>query len=682
MMRRVCRAVASALVALLALGAPGCRKAPLFDIRAEFQLADTSWFAEEDTLFVFYQLSARQGLNESSVVEIKYTTDDGEIPWTALSDLPSVHTHVPVDCGPNTRCGSKSLYVPKVPRDVRLRFRYDRVGRLAVEAPVVFNVVGTGHPWIKRSLIAYGVFDETNQRVEWRARNQFPTIRNEQATELGLRRSFQVSEPSFGTAVLASTDNPYGYGVDCPVDWTPTGFHEIGTTDRAVFYPDTVPVDAFDASSLCAEVTVTDARGPFTTGALARKNPEVRPAFPVLRSPIRDATPIPFFLGPCDRTISVEAEAMMRQRLQLGDVPTTCTDDWQSPTFVGDLVVTFRDAVEAVRPDGNDMVLTVAINQDDPTVSDAVEQALAQVVPLERARTSPRLAGAFVLDSDIRGITLPELSAVTLWCPSTLETDTTDYSTRSCAVAPDNLSLDLGPFSFGTLPILPPRDQYLDFIDTYSVKQAGEVTSMSFRVPEFAASTRHIDLEDFGVVTFLNGETITADPADAFSYCTGSDVDFTLFQSDVLRQADPSACDYLGFPEEDCAAHVLPMALLPDWHMVFGETQYDLGIFWEFPFLLQMDYQTSTAGAVSAFGFSVPFGFASPGESYYGSDAWSTEGFDLANILTQCDRFCDHPTFDSAGVYHVTEPFRTTYADSCYLPLYPAPGDSGFPLDP
>ncbi len=663
---------------LLAALAGGC-KAPLFDMGARFDLADTSWFAEEQTLFVFYELAAEQGLNEQSVIEITYTTDDERLPWTALADLPNVHTHVPVDCGPNRRCGSASLSVPLEPRDVELRFRYHRDGELALDAATTFNVVSEGPPYTHRSLIPYGVFDETNQLIQWRARHQFPTIRNDQATALGLRRQFMVRDPAFGTERLATATNPYGYGVTCPDTFVALGFGDLETEDRAVFSPDRLPLGASDASTVCADVFVTDATGTFAAGAIAQKNPEVRPAFPVLRSPIRDAAPLRFFLGPCDRTISEEHEAMQRQRLQLEGVPTTCIDDWDQPGFVADLVVQFRDAVEAARPAGRDMVLVIALNQDERGAAAAVEEALALVVPPERHRTTPRLAGAFVLDSDIRGMSDPSLSAVTLWCPSTMFGS--DVSASSCAILPVNLNLELGPFTLGTLPILPPRDQYLTFIDTYSVRQAGEVTSLAFRVPEFAATTDHIDLGDFGVVTFLNQELISAAPDDAFSYCTQETADRAVFQSEVLR-GDPGLCEYAGFPPEYCEAHLMPLELLPDWHRVFGESDYGLGIFWEFPFLMNMDYEVFLAGSVTAFGFSVPFGVASSAEANYGSELWASDEYVLRDALTQCDRFCDHPTFDSAGVYHVTDPFVTTYAHNCYLPEYPTPGDSGFPLDP
>ena len=95
-----------------------------------------------------------------------------------------------------------------------------------------------------------------------------------------------------------------------------------------------------------------------------------------------------------------------------------------------------------------------------------------------------------------------------------------------------------------------------------------------------------------------------------------------------------------------------------------------------------MTYELITAGSVGAFGFSVPFGFRATGEAYLGTAQWTVDQLSLEDSLTQCSRYCEHPTFDSAGVYHVADDFRDTYATSCYLPLYPAPGDSGFPLDP
>jgi len=683
------RAVAG--VVALTLTGLSCTKVPIFGVAAGFTLADASWFAEEQTLFVFYQVEAEQGLGDPSVVEVTYRTDEGLVDWTSISDLPTVHTHREVDCGAKSMCGSTSLSVPLEPREVGVRLRYHRDGELALDADTVFNVVGFGPPHSHRSLLVYGVFDESNEAIQWRGRHQFPTLRNQRAERLGLRRNVTVRDQRFGTIRAEPEGNPYAYGVTCPEYFAATELPEVFTNARAVFNEDDLPPQASGARMVCAQATVIDALGEFTTAAVARKNPEVRSAFPLLRSPIRNATPIPFFLGPCEDKISPRHKKMQRQRLQMDGVPVTCIDDWDQVGFVDTLAVTFRDAVEAERPAGRDMVLVIALHQDELGVSEVVEEALAQVVPLERHRTTPRLAGAFVFDSTSYGLTRSDLAPVTLWCPAEISlTDIPDASARSCAALPDDTTIDLGPFTFGGLPILPSRDQYLEFVDDFSENQAGEVTALSFLAPEFSTLSDSVDLGEFGVVTFLNGESFGADAGDAFSYCADGElqpfvVRSPLMQGNIASAILMQACAYGLVPPELCEAPalgLLPIEFLPDWHNVFGESSYEVGLFWEFPFLLRLEYQAVLAGAVSALGFSVPFGISNPDESYYGTELWLEDTFSLASLLTQCVRFCDNPTFDSAGVYHIQDDFRSTYTQSCYLPDYPERGDSGFPLDP
>lgn len=677
---------------LLAALGPSCGKVPLHDVGAGFAVADAAWFEEEETLFLFYRVEAEQGLGAPSVIEASWVTDTERVDWTDVDAFEPVHTHVPVDCGIDALCGSTSVHVPGRPRDVALRLRYHRDGELDLEARTVFNVVGEGPDHTKRSLLVYGVFDEANERIQWRARHQFPTIRNEQATDLGLRRTFTVRDIAYGSVPTASAGNPYGYGVTCPSDHTLTNLAPVQTDTRAVFHPDPLPLGASAARSVCATSEVTDALGAYTTGATAQKNPEVAPAFPELRSVVEDAVAIPFFLGPCDRVIDADHEAMQRQRLQMEDVPTTCIDDWDARGFADGLAVAFRDAVEAARAaEQRDMVLTIAIHHDESGVAGIVEDALALVLPNERHRNTPRVAGAFVLDSDTRGLRDESLDPVVLWCPSTIPLEgggVPSVSEISCAIAPDIPGISLGPLSVAQLPILPPRDQYLEYIDTYGVNRAGEVLDLRLRVPEFPTTADHADLGTFGVVTFLDGEAIDAEPDDAFSYCMSEDYEPFVFRTPLLQDPRLPAfldelCRDLG--EELCTlalAGALPVQLLPEWHDQFPETPYELGLYWEFPFLVQMDYEVAQSGAVSAFGFSVPFGPAETAEAYYGSASWQAEVFDLSSLLTQCTRFCDHPTFDGAGVYHPTDSFRDVYRQACYLPRYPEPGDGGYPRDP
>ena len=671
------------------VAAAGCTKVPLEDVAAGFGRADAAWFAEEQTLFFFYEVEADQGISRDSVVEATWVTDDGRQDWTPIADLESVHLHLPVDCGPDAICGSQSVAVARQPREVGLRMRYHVDGEMALESGTTFNSVGPGEAHSNRSMVVYGVLDETNRRVQWRGRHQFPTVRNEEATALGLRREVRVWGARAGT-VSAASGNPYGYGSDCPSGLVDAGIDAVRTFERAVFQPDELNAAAWAAPTVCAQATVQDATGPFTTGALARKNPEVRPAFPELRSPIDSALPLEFFLAPCDRTLSADHEEMQRERLQLTDPIEICTDGWAADGFEDRLVRTFAAAVTGARPLGRDMVLVIGIHRDETGVSRAVEAAIGRVTPGERDRSTPRLVGAFVFDSAAYAPADFEVARTTLWCPAPASGSLISTATAACTVVPTDTELVLGPLSVDTLPILPTRDEYLDFIDTYSKRQAGEVRDLRFLAPAFTTTTDHVDFGEIGVVTFLNDEVITADADDAFSYCVGDTPDLFAFRSpllddEVVQALVDEACAAGELPDDVCVgatAGALPLQLIGDWHDTFGDGTYDLGVFWQFPFLLTMDVELVAAGSAAVLGVSLPFGFAGEGEAFLGWPLWEQERYSLVELLTQCDRYCDHPTFDSAGIYQVLAPFRSTYGRQCYAPALPTPGDGGYPRDP
>lgn len=662
-----------------------CGKVPIHDVAARFDLADATWFEEEQTLFVFWDVTADQGIGEPSVVEITWETDDGEVDWVSLDALTNVHTHLPVDCGEKSLCGSASVHIPLEPRDVRIRLRYHRDGALALNAETVFNVIGSGDPWANRSLVVYGVFDQDNEHIQWRGRHQFPTIRNHQAEDLGLRRTFSVDRPTYGTYDTAFEQSPYGYGISCPGFFTPTELSAVSTDERAIFVPERLPDASFDASQACARATVTDALGTFTTGAHARKNPEVRDAFPSMRSPVHDARTLPFFLAPCTREIDAVHEEMQRQRLQIGDLQPTCTETWREEDYADNLAALFVSAIEEARQEGDDMVLVVGVHRDEAGVADKVEEALAQVLPNERTKSTPRVAGAFVFDSASRVIDDESLDRNVLWCPSTL---LASGASSACAVLPIQQQLNLGPLSFTQLPILPPRDRYLSFVDDYSVNQAGSVETLTFRVPEFAADGDHLELPGYGVATFEPGTLITASPEQEFSYCVPENPDPVVFRTPFLQDPDIlgylyEQCEFGVLDEEMCSylgAGIMPIEYLGTWHAAVPEGQYELGLAWDFPFLLQIDYRSVIAGSATALGVSVPFGIGNPATDIYGGYIWQQDRFELDSLL-QCTRFCDHPTFDPVGSYQVNRDF-SVFRRGCYLPTFPRLTDGGFPFDP
>jgi len=670
------RGARGAWLAVVAAAGAGlsCDKVPLRDINASFTVADASWFEDEETMFVFYRAYAEQGLGDQSAIEITYTTDTEVVPWTPLRELPAVHTHLSLDCTPRARCGSWSVRIPLPPRQVRLRLRYHREGSLALNAPLAVHLIGSGPAHTNRSLLVYGVMDATNTRVQWRARHQFPALRNEEVQELGLRRFFSVGGAAHGDVGPLPGDDPYGYAFapGCPGTLAPLGWAGVETTDRAIFDPGELPLTASTSPAVCGSSTVTDARGTFTAPAVARKNPQTHPAFPSLHSPIRQNTAVGFLLHPCNRTISDPHLQMQEQRLLLDGAVEICLDQWRDPGFANAVAAIIGARVDAVRAQGADMVLTLAIHHDvtGGQLGQVLEQALETALAPEANKSSPRVSGAFAFDSFAYTTARPAVSRLALWCPANLGDDLDqipDTSTRQCPLLPDIPDIKLGPFKIGNLPILPTRKQYLTFIQKYSEAQAGRMKELVFLAPERTPISQNVELEPFGVATFFNNEVLTAQPEDAFSYCPGGD---PLANAVVFRAA--------VFPDP------LPLQALPQFHSLFPQQQYSLGLIWDFPFLTRAKYEVVVAGSATAFSLTVPFGVGVDTEAYYGNKLWEASDIALGQTLLQCTRFCDSPTFDSAGVYNVTASFRTAYQGQCYRPSFPAPGDEdgGFPRDP
>lgn len=669
------------LAAALALTAcrpgeyPWQARVPFEDVNARFTIADVTWFEDEETLFVFYQVEAEQGLSEFSEVELSFRTDDGTEDFAPLESFPVVHTHLPVECGPRTLCGSYSTPVRLLPRDVRLQLRYHREGALTLPAPVDLHIVNSGPAHQARSAVVYGVLDEENVRTQWRLRHQFPGIRNHHAQHLGLRRDFQVEGVTFGSLPNGREPfetNPYGYGLasECPATFQPHDTEVLETDARAIFDPVELPVASYPEPLLCARATVRDARGAFTTTAFAQKNPEVRPAFPALATPVRENAVVPFFLEVCSDPRPPVHRAMQMQRLFLTEADVLCIDDFATPDFASRLATTLGEAVDEQRLEGRDMVLVIALSRPRNTaVARAVEEALGRLVSLEAAESSPRLSGAFVFDSAAYIMRSLEVARHVLWCPAATGGNDLDRipdsSARSCPLQ-SPMPLELGDLSLSQLPILPTEAQFSTFIERYGVGQTGRMTDLTVRAPTRTATSLNVPVGDFGVATFFNHEAITAAPTDAFSYCADEDTGLVVFRVE-------------GLPD------VLPLAAIGEVQALFPLGRYELGLFWDFPFLLHLEYMSTFAAAVSLpeeIPLVAAFGIGSPAEQYLGGFQWMQEEFELGDALAQCTRFCDHPTFSASGVYNVRSPFVERYANRCYRPRFPRPGAGGFPADP
>jgi hypothetical protein len=655
---------------------PWQARVPIQDVGAQFTIADASWFEAEQTLFIFYEIESNQGLSDASQIELAYLTDDVDQPFIHLESLEPVHTHLDATCGDQTICGSYSVKVENAPREIGLRLRYHRDGEMTLDADVAAHLILSEKGSNSRSAIVYGVFNEENTHIQWRLRHQFPAIRNFHAQTLGLRRDLRIEDVTYGSIPDARDllqYNPYGYALfaSCPADFEA---HVNGgvllTQERAIFDKIALPLDSGEMPHACSAATVTDGLGSFTTFALAQKNPETREAFSSLQSPVTENELVHFFFKICAETTSVEHQAMQKQRLFLTESDVLCIDDYHTLDFPERLATTISEKIDDVRVVGRDMTLVIGLNRpDNEEVAEALEEALGLVLVPEAAQSSPRLSGAFVFDTHAYSIRDPEVGRYALWCPSTFgggELDGIgDTSQRSCAVQPVT-PLALGDFELSQLPILPTEEQYEDFIDEYGPSQTGRMSHMIIRSPSRTPASENVRIEDFGIGTFYNNESISAEPTDAFSYCANNDTGLVILRIE-------------GFPD------VFPLSILGDLHAAIMFERYELGLFWEFPFLLQMKYESTlaaTADVPDEIPFVVGLGLNSPAEQFAGSPQWEMDSFEIGDALLQCTRFCDHPTFDSAKVYNIDDLFIQNYSNQCYRPAFPELDDRGFPVDP
>ncbi len=684
---------------IILLALCGCSKVPLQRFFPTADIAVGAWFEREQTLFLFYNVSIEDGFEDDARIEVNYRTDDGESGFVRVDTQNSVHTHLPVNCGTNHICGSQSLAVTKRALEVELRVRYTEAGRLTDPIPFSFQTVESTGAVSDLSATLYGVFDEKNVVVQWRLRHQIPGILNETVRELGLKREFRVGNQSYGPRfneeVSARPVNPYGFSysfsqIPCPSDFVPFSQVELSTQEPAKWAEEALPTEGSAAALACAPAVLTSAAGDIPGRVLALKNPETETGFGSLSTTVRETNQLKFLLSPCGRTISSDHLDMQTQRLLMDREPDVCLDRIDLPTLTTRMSSTFNAALDRERGAGQDLSLLIAFHHDEPNPNSvwhqALQQALEDTFEFESSKSSPRGVGAYVFDS-YSNAKLPEnLGRRVLWCPirplTEEERDAGEQSNESQQVCPvlPNIGVTLGAVDLGVVPIFAERSVYLDFIRDFGVRNAGTMQQIWVRAPLATPETETIEVGQFAVATFFDGEVLSTSAEQRFSYCADlapqSPLAFRLQKDAVAPEGDQS-----GLFEPDS---VLPLSSLPDIHRQYQFSNYDLGLLWDFPFLFSFQYETVVSGRVRAFGGSVPFGIDRVEGDQYGSEIWTLDSFAVGDVLLKCARFCDHATFDSAGVYNISVAFDIGYANRCYRPKYPTGGfgSESAPLDP
>jgi hypothetical protein len=168
------------------------------------------------------------------------------------------------------------------------------------------------------------------------------------------------------------------------------------------------------------------------------------------------------------------------------------------------------------------------------------------VVPDERDRTSPRLAGAFVLDSDIRGLTLDELAPVTLWCPSTEPADASGIPDASAALVrrqpgqpgllPRAVHVRRAPRSFR-------RESSTSTSSTPTRRAGGQGDVALVPTPEFATTADHVLLDGYGTGHVPERRDHHRRQRRRVFYCVSASFDPFVFRTDAMK--DPEFVEQL-----------------------------------------------------------------------------------------------------------------------------------------
>lgn len=690
--------VFTAFVSVLLSCAP---KVPIRDVGAQFYIADAVWFEEEETLFFFYRVEATQGLNETSRIEIALDTDDAQMPFTSIQSFAPVHEHQTVDCEWNLRCGSWSIHMPNRPRNVRMRLRYHQDGDTFLASELGFFQVDAGPDHRNRSAVLYGVFDEQNRRIQWRLRHQFPNLRNEEIESLGLRRAFRVSDLTYGNLnaagqPLASNDtqpavypsffdeNPYGYGFGgaCPSAFRQVPGRELMTQERAVFDAEPLPIEASSWPYACATTEVLDGTGWYRTATWAQKNPEVEPAFSSLRTPIQPLREIRYFFDFCSQEDNTGHREMQLQRLLMGPEDVFCIDGESRESLEDRFRQELSERIDRERRADEDLVLYAGLHRgrEQEWAARSLEQALAGIFQVELGRSTPRLAGAFVFDSEPYSVREANVELTTLWCPGfpalNLGNDRVQVPSSCSTTLVEVPTLSVRNVSFASLPILPSRQKFDLYAEQFGTEYLGSVKSLAARAPKRIAESENVQVGPFSIATYFADEQISAGPEVSFSFCINEE---SVAQNLVFRSL-------LDGESRDLAS-------MPSWHNENRETAYDIGLLWDSSFYLEVRYGTFAVAQPEQqnvtfldeelnLTVTVPLGPEIPGEFYPFESQWTEDSFNLANTLVRCNRFCNHPTFDSVGIYQVRQSFRNTYQNACYAPAFPVLWEGGFPLDP
>lgn len=666
----------------------GCdpHKVPLNYSPREIELVASHWYENEKVTYLFFKIRGAAKIDSLDLMEwtlVDSESSEQQSLYQPFRPESAVHEHRLVPCAQDL-CGSFSVYSKQAPRKARMRLKYHAKSLLFAESETVVNSHSDDGTSNSFSQLLFGTFDALNTHLQIHTLANFGTPLNGEISSYGLTRRLRINGGAAYHWTKTTLDQQRRL-LRTPTLFSQTPCDQWAEKDprlqisnhwdfttRSESLPLWIPISltsANEAPGVCFRAEFLDQKGQtLTSGVLiGRKNPEVL-ALPLkIKTPLQPARSIPIILSYCEKQ-GAETPAMTSilfleyQKFILqaqGQSTDLCFNVGQEETFEGKLKGLLADKLRKAKASAvsqRDFIFTVILNHRQNSEFQGFQEIVASQLHLliesERLKQSPRLVGAFVYDSDAHFQT-PQLAHQNIiWCPQMPLQPSSATNERfdagiNCLVNDAemlkssllNFLIPMGPF--------PSLTTYENYWNQYGDK--GFIRDPQFEVKSVTVNALTVqDLKER--TTFFESETLHLEPSEGLRLCFENDFKNSLlphlrFRS--LQESDKilTANELIPYTAESALGISL-----------------QLGIFWEYAFYGGIRYNTPVSGSVLGL---IPFEKSFKSYTILGDQKWQLSEWNLNNYFQKCQRFCDHPFFDEAGIYQLNERWKTPSALHC-----------------
>ena len=676
------------LFAMTVFIATGCRKIPLREDYGSSDLGVVHWYEHEKVAYLFWTINEDQRRFVNPVWTISYVSEssaggDEVHPEEELQLAKGVHEHRPGSCGGQRVCMSYSFVSERPLRQVKVRFFYDAEQPLSLDISLTVQNHKADPVASAYSVLPYGVFDETNTRVEIRTMDNFGTPNSEDVAKFGLTRIYRAGAAALFDAsaeAIADSRNKTASAYLFPNNFC-QGKGGSGTS--VIFNQsdwNTASLDGRDGSSgACFDFEVLDRFGKplFTKPAaiFARKNPILQDQTGLkYATPLKAVVQIPVVVTVCPDdpfSASMTDESFLNyQKFVLGisgrptDVCFRTGSDGQFASRLKSHLAARLTEARSKAVDTRDFLFVILLHDrfsnEFLSISRTVAEEAHQLAAPEELRLSPRLLGAFVYGSSVNFQPNSTQRPRVLWCPQSL---IPEILRPDAALADQNclttnaLELDLRVINFvAPLGPLPSRDNYSKYVSDYGDTGLTRDPVLKFSSVPYDENTQ---MENDLRVTYFASQKYTLGQGELARVCPER-LGF-LGLSTRVRKADASQ-DVTGVTLYEASSL---------WLSGNGQGEYLLGMAWDFPFVGGISYKGTLSGKVIGM---VPYQRSFQSYERLGDSKWQDAEWDFGAMIQKCVKYCDHPFFDEKGTYQVNMMWRDETLGTCPKPAPPKYG--------